>query len=111
MFLTLNFGQREEKELIVNPQQELNKEELSESLPFCALFLPTEKGRAVLFTEFPSWVSPGPRAFLWTTSFHAYHTLVREGLLPLFFRGGNCGLKYLCHLPEITQPGNDRGRI
>lgn len=42
LFLTLIFGHRGEKELIVNRQQEPNYEELSKYLPFCYFLLKRE---------------------------------------------------------------------
>lgn len=48
LFLTLIFGLKEEEELIVNPQQKPNKEELSKHLPYCYFLLKSEGNPSLL---------------------------------------------------------------
>lgn len=68
-------GERGEKGLIVNPQQEPNKEELSKYLPFCYILLKRE-GKSCLSSP-----SHGPDPGAWasgrTSSLCVYNNLVR----------------------------------
>lgn len=89
LFRTLIFGLKEEEELIVNPQQEPNKEELSKHLPYCYFLLKSE-GNPYLFSSPMGWALD--HVLLPRLPHFVLIVICGVGILPLCFRRGN-GLK------------------
>lgn len=93
-------GERGEKGLIVNPQPEPNKEELSKPLPFCYIL---QKGKESLAYQAPPMGQTLERGLLGGLP-HCVLTITLSGrdFCPCFYRG-NCGFQYLGQVPEVTQ--------